>query len=101
VRISSNPAIIADAVSPAEALKVLLAITRVSGHKFWPQAVALDQIEEMHNLSIVGHRQVTDGYLLGLARHHKGRLATFDRGLKELAASMKASRTSVELLEPR
>ena len=101
VRISSNPAIVADAVSPTEASRVLLAITRVFGHRFWSDAVALHQIEEMHSLAIVGHRQVTDAYLVGLARHHKGRLATFDRGLKEFASSMKEPRGAIELLESR
>ena len=99
VRISYNPAIVADAVSPTESTRVLLAITRVSGHRFWSDAVALNQIEEMQSLAIIGHRQVTDAYLLGLARHHKGCLATFDRGLKELASSMKEPRAGIELLE--
>jgi uncharacterized protein len=101
VRISSNPGIIADAVSPTEAAKVLLAITQLAGHTFWPQAPALDQIEEMQSLAIVGHRQVTDAYLLGVARHHNGRLATFDRGLRDLAAGTKTARANIELLEAR
>lgn len=29
---------------------------------------------------VIGHRQVTDAYLAGLARARKGSLATFDRG---------------------
>lgn len=29
----------------------------------------------------LGHQQITDAYLAGLARHHKLRLATFDLGL--------------------
>jgi predicted nucleic acid-binding protein len=33
---------------------------------------------------VIGHRQVTDAYLVALARHHDGRLATFDRGLAAL-----------------
>jgi len=30
---------------------------------------------------VLGHRQVTDAYLAGLARAHRGRLPTMDRGL--------------------
>jgi toxin-antitoxin system PIN domain toxin len=50
-------------------------------HEFWP-----DDIGYLHtNLSgVLGHRQVTDAYLAGLARHHRGRLATFDAGLAAL-----------------
>jgi hypothetical protein len=33
-----------------------------------------------------GHQQITDAYLLGLAIHKKGRLATLDAGLASLVA---------------
>lgn len=33
---------------------------------------------------VVGHRQVTDAYLAGLARHRSAQLATFDQGLVAL-----------------
>jgi hypothetical protein len=33
---------------------------------------------------VIGHRQVTDGYLAQLARTNRGRLATFDGGLVAL-----------------
>lgn len=33
---------------------------------------------------VIGHRQVTDAYLVALARGHRSRLATFDRGLAAL-----------------
>jgi uncharacterized protein len=50
-------------------------------HEFWPDDIGyLDT-----NLSgVVGHRQVSDAYLAGLARRHRGRLATFDAGLAAL-----------------
>lgn len=46
--------------------------------EFWPDSVSyLDA-----DLSTVrGHRQVTDAYLVSLARHHGGLLVTFDRAL--------------------
>jgi hypothetical protein len=33
---------------------------------------------------LTGHQQVTDAYLLGLAMHKKGKLATMDKGVSEL-----------------
>ena len=36
---------------------------------------------------ILGHQQVTDAYLLGLAIKENGALVTFDRGIKYLAGS--------------
>jgi hypothetical protein len=33
---------------------------------------------------LAGHQQVTDAYLLGLAMHRKGKLATMDRAVRAL-----------------
>jgi predicted nucleic acid-binding protein len=32
-----------------------------------------------------GHRQIRDAYLLGLAKHHGGKLATLDKAIVSLA----------------
>ena len=37
---------------------------------------------------MVGHRQVTDAYLIDVARHHAGRLVTFDKAMLTLAAAV-------------
>lgn len=47
-------------------------------HRFWPDDVSFEQVRLR---GVVGHRQVTDAYLAGLARQRGGQLATFDRGL--------------------
>ncbi len=94
VRISSNPKFTPDAVSPHEALTLLERITNLPEHKFWPADLALsDAISKLQ--PIVGHRQVTDAYLLALARARRGILATLDRGALALAG---AKEHSVELL---
>lgn len=72
----------ATSVDARAALKSLVADER---HEFWPDhldylAVRLD--------GVVGHRQVTDAYLAGLARARRARLATFDRGLAALHADV-------------
>jgi uncharacterized protein len=38
---------------------------------------------------LVGHRQVTDAYLLALAIKNKHKLVTFDSGIKQLLATDK------------
>jgi predicted nucleic acid-binding protein len=38
-----------------------------------------------------GYRQLTDAYLLALASHRKGVMATFDRGLRALAGNTLAA----------
>ena len=46
---------------------------------FWPDDVSLCD-SDVFSLT-VGHRQLTDVYLLGLAVQRGGRLATFDRSI--------------------
>jgi toxin-antitoxin system PIN domain toxin len=89
VRISSNPKIIREAVSPREALALLEQMIALSAHQFWPDAIAPAQASTLSSLALVGHRQVTDAYLLALAQHRKGKLATFDGGVAELMQSHK------------
>jgi toxin-antitoxin system PIN domain toxin len=84
IRISSNPKIIADAVTPREALEALKKIVGVPGHHFWPDTLEPTTAEAFASAAFVGHRQVTDAYLLSLAKFHKGKLATFDSGIAEL-----------------
>ncbi|HXA68343.1 MAG TPA: TA system VapC family ribonuclease toxin [Bryobacteraceae bacterium] len=83
LRIFSNPKFTRKAVLPAEALALLQRIKAMAEHEFWtddlPVTVALGGGE-----SIVGHRQITDAYLLALARSRGGLLATFDRGALSL-----------------
>ena len=84
IRISSNPKVVREAVTPREALAVLDQIIALPGHQFWPDAVAPVQAATLSSIALVGHRQVTDAYLLALAQYRKGKLATFDAGLSEL-----------------
>ena len=67
--------------SLAQALAVLEGVTAHAKHHFWPDALAYDHVR-WHG--VMGHRQVTDAYLAALARHHGGRLASFDKGLVAL-----------------
>ena len=99
IRISSNPKIIADAVSPREALEVLKKIMEVPGHHFWSDTVAPANAKVFTSAAFVGHRQVTDAYLLALAQHRKGKLATFDNGIAELIQVSKERSQHITLLE--
>ncbi len=47
-------------------------------HVFWPDAVSLRDDRLFNPDVLLTHRQLTDAYLLGLARRMGGRLATFD-----------------------
>lgn len=83
VRISSNPKIIPEAVASREALSLLRKVVRLRSHTFWKDDIAI--LDDAIPASLLlGHRQVTDAYLLGLAIHRGGRLVTLDSGLSSL-----------------
>lgn len=65
---------------PRETVDALLQF-RVStpGHVFWPDAVSPATMIELRQTETA--RQVTDRYLLGLARRFGGRVVTCDHGL--------------------
>lgn len=99
IRISANPKIIPDAVSPREALALLVKIVAVPGHQFWPDDISPTEAAAFTSLALVGHRQVTDAYLLALAQHHKAKLATFDIGVTELIKAHKERSRHVALID--
>jgi len=98
VRIVSNPAFSPHAVTPQEAIDLLTTNLRNRFHRFWSDDLPLTEALAFFRERLVGHRQVTDAYLLGLAMHKKGKLATLDRGILALLAPDSAERSRVELI---
>ena len=47
---------------------------------------------------LAGYRQVTDAYLLGLAMHNEGKLATLDRAILSLLPADSAGGGPVEIV---
>lgn len=89
VRISSNPKFIDGAVTPGEAIGLLNRVTRAKEHTFWPDDLNLTVTQALPVSHLLGHRQVTDAYLLGLAIQHDGKLATLDQGVAALMPDAK------------
>lgn len=81
VRILSNPAFSPNALSPANALRVLETNLSLPNHEFWPDSIAVPDGVGVVGTRLRGHQQITDAYLLGLALHHRGKLATMDEGI--------------------
>lgn len=64
-----------------EAVATVAELAKDARHEFWPDDLAYPDVRMT---GVIGHRQVTDAYLAGLARARVARLATFDGGLAAL-----------------
>ena len=64
-------------VLPSAAIALLAEATQDPPHEFWPCDLELTQAPIVA-ARILGHRQITDAYLLGLAVSRGGALATLD-----------------------
>ena len=85
VRILANPAYGAADRRPVHLLERLRTLCAAAGHQYWPETVTLTDDAIFDSTYITSHRHVTDVYLLGLAQHMEGRLATFDRTIPRRA----------------
>lgn len=86
IRLSSNPAAIATAKSPSEAVDLLARLVADSLHIYLdslPAPASTDWRDAFEKL--LGYNQVTDAYLLRLAAANHAALVTFDRRLQSVA----------------
>ena len=81
VRILSNPSFSPNALSPRDALALLHTNLAHPAHRFWADEIGLLQAVKSLAPQLNGHQQVTDAYLLGLAVHKGGKLATMDKSI--------------------
>ena len=84
VRISSNQRIIPEARSPQAAMEALSRLIASPGHVFLKDYISILSAKGFSRNRLLGHNQVTDAHLLALAIRHGYRLATLDRGVREL-----------------
>jgi hypothetical protein len=98
VRILSNPAFSPNALTPADALVLLKSNLGHPAHQFWPDDIGLLDAIGRCQLRIVGHQQVTDAYLLGLALHRKGKLVTLDSSVSALLPEKSLDRDFIALI---
>ena len=98
VRILSNPAFSANALTPTDALTLLQANLAHPAHRFWADEVSMIDSMKPFTQKLAGHQQVTDAYLLGLAIHKRGKLATMDRAVRTLLPDKSPGRDFVVLI---
>ena len=98
VRILSNPAFSANALTPTDALTLLRANLAHPAHRFWADEFSMIDSLKPFAQKLAGYQQVTDAYLLGLAIHKRGKLATMDRAVRTLLPEKSPERDFVVLI---
>jgi uncharacterized protein len=80
VRIVSNPSFSPLGITPSDAMEVLARSLKNPLHRFWSDSIDVITATQKFVRDLTGHKRVTDAYLLGLALHNSGVLATLDQG---------------------
>lgn len=93
---ASNPAYPNRPGNTPAVVGILQRLCQAEGHRFWADDISLSDVLEAHGLLI--HTQITDAYLLGLALHHGGKLATFDQHIPINA--VRGGANAIELIIP-
>jgi uncharacterized protein len=100
VRLVCNPSFTSRPPSVHAAIALLNAATEsTSAHHFWSDDPPLSEIANLWKPPL-GHKQVTDAYLLNLAARHKGALVTFDQRIRALAGMGALGADALILLKP-
>lgn len=99
VRVLSNPKYGSTVVQIPAVLERLAKFKTSGDHHFWADTISLNDSSLFNSTLVRGYRQVSDIYLLGLARRNRGRLVTFDRTISP-AAVVGASRNDLEIVAP-
>jgi hypothetical protein len=86
IRVLSNPVYSGRRTTALDARQRLAQFAATGGHVFWPDTVSLRDDDIFDLGSTMGHRQLTDTYLLATAVANGGALATFDRGIARAGA---------------
>jgi hypothetical protein len=81
IRIVGHPRYPNSAGSPAAVAPIVAGLRGLPGHVFWADEFSLIGSNIVDITRVLTPAQVTDTYLLALARTHDGQLATFDRRL--------------------
>jgi toxin-antitoxin system PIN domain toxin len=97
VRVLANPTYGAGVNRPADLVQRLRQFCASRRHVFWADSVSLQDKKIFNPALIRGHRQVSDVYLLGLAKKMGGCLATFDRSIP-LGGVIGATRDTLEIV---
>jgi hypothetical protein len=96
IRIASHPNYPNRPGDVTAVLDILRRLCEVPGHHFWSEDISILRILEPE--ALITHAQITDVFLLGLAVHKKGKLATLDQRIP--ADAVRGGRKALERIIP-
>lgn len=96
VRIVGSPKYPNSPGSPADVAAIVKKLRALPGHQFWPDDLSLVGSDHVDATKIMTSGQVTDTYLLALAKAKGGQLATFDR--KMSVTAVKGGKDALRLI---
>jgi uncharacterized protein len=96
IRIASHPSYPNRPGDVTAVLDIFRQLCEAPGHQFWSEDISILQILESD--AIITHAQITDVYLLGLAVHKRGKLATLDQRIP--VDAVLGGRKALELIIP-
>lgn len=97
IRLMSQPTRGAAPYRPVELAETLRTFCQSGSHQFWAASLSLRDDGVFNPSLLRGHQQVTDTYLLGLAKVNGGALATFDRGV-QLGSVKGATKANLQVI---
>ncbi len=95
VRIASHPSYPNRPGDVPAVLALLRRFCSSNDHHFWSDEISIRDI--LLPGAIINHTHITDVFLLGLAFHHGGKLATLDRKIPSTV--VRGGRSTLELLD--
>jgi uncharacterized protein len=87
VRVVAQPAFHSPIVSVGEASTLLTRNLALASHRYLPTTLEFVDVLKHCSGGVVGHRQITDAWLLAIAHHAGAKLVSFDKRLHTLLAS--------------
>ena len=98
IRIISNPRYPNCVGSPGLATDVMTRLCKLPNHAFWPDDISILAGKHIDATRLLSSSQITDSYLLALARAHNGQLATFDNRL--VVDAVRNGRSALHFIKP-
>ena len=83
--------------TPAAVAGMVTKLRQLPGHQFWADDISLADARYVDVARLLTSAQVTDTYLLALAKLHGGQLASFDRRLS--IAAVKGGKDHLHLIK--